>query len=185
MTHNGFTRIDSYHLTAQNGFLKFDSNQLTTQKASEYFDSNQLVTQKGFPELIQIDSWLKKTLEYWFESTVDFVEPFRTFTQFCWPFWGISRNSLTFFRLSLNFVDLFWAFIKYLDSNQLMTRAVSRKTWIDSTNDSSGFPGVDSESTHDSSGFPRWWFRLTHDSKRFPFFSIQISSWLKRKAFDS
>ena len=119
-------------------------------------DSNRLMT--------------KKTLEYWFESTVDFVEPFRTFTQFCWPFWGISRNSLTFFRLSLNFVDLFWAFIKCLDSNQLMTRAVSRKTWIDSTNDSNGFPGVDSESTHDSSGFPRWWFRLTHDSKRFPFF---------------
>ena len=145
MTHNGFKGIDSNHLTTQHGFLKSDSNPLTTQKASrifwfkstndsknfQNFDSNQLMTQKAFWD---IDS--NQVMTEWFESIVDFVDVFRAFTQFRWPFLG----------LSLNFVDIFWA-LKFLDSNPLMTQAVSiSKNWIESTHhDSSGIPSIYSD----------------------------------------
>ena len=107
-----------------------------------------------------------------FESSLDFVDPFL----------GFRSISLTFVWDFTKFRWPFWAFVKCLNSNQLMTQAVSQR--LESIHGSTGFPGIDSESTHDSSGFPRYWFRLTHDSV-LPHFSIQMNSWLKRKAFDS
>ena len=61
-----------------------------------------------------------------------------------------------------------------------MIQASISETWIDSTHDLSGFLGIDSESTHGSNGFPgidsdRL---MTHNASHF---SMQISSWLKRK----
>ena len=109
--------------------------------------------------LIQIDSWLKLCrilIRSGYDSMI------RINCWFRWPFWA-----------SLNFVDLFWAF----DSSALTWSSSwlnsILKTWIDSTHDSSGFPGIDSESTHDSSGLPRYRFILTHDSKCFPIFRFK------------
>ena len=86
--------------------------------------------------LIKLDSWLKNYLEYWFESSHDsklrincwFRWPFWAFTKFRWPFSGFHLISLSFFRV---FAKFRWSFLairlKCLDSNQLMTRAISRR----------------------------------------------------------
>ena len=57
------------------------------------------------------------------------------------------------------------------------------KTWIVSTQDSSGLPEIDSESTRDSSGFLRYWFRLTHNSKCFPVFRFKSTHDSNEKHF--
>ena len=75
--------------------------------------------------LIQINSWLKKSgILIWINSWLnDSNQPlisltfFWAFTQFRWPFLGFHSISLTFFGHST----------KCLDSNQLMTQAVSRR----------------------------------------------------------
>ena len=98
----------------------------------------------------------------WFESTVDFLESFLTFSQLRWFFW-ISLNFVDFFGIPLYCVEFLgirqvsW-FESAHDSSSIS------KTWIDSNHDSTGFPEIDA-----------------HDSKRFPHFSIQINSWLKWK----
>ena len=104
-----------------------------------------------------------------------FRRPFWAFTQYRWPFLGFPLNCcicMTFFGHS---TQVPW-FESAHDSNSIS------KTWIDSTSDSSGFPGIDSEPTRLK---PQvlikvdWWLKvLLH-------FSIQIHSWLERKAFDS
>ena len=82
----------------------------------EYFVSNHFKTKKNFPEF-----WFKSThdsktiwnvdsnrvMTQWFEWTVDFADLFWVFTKFRWPFLGIR--------------------LRCLNSNQLMTRAVSRR----------------------------------------------------------
>ena len=92
MTHNGFTGIDSSQLITQNGFLKVDSNR-------EYFDWNELTTQKNFSGFLLKSThdskiWnidLNQVMTQWFESTVDFVDIFWAFNQFCWPFWTFTQ----------------------------------------------------------------------------------------------
>ena len=127
MTHNGSTGIDSNQLRTQNGFRKFDLNRLTTQKPSRIFSFKSTHDSK---KIWNID--LNQVMTLWFESTVDFID---------------------FFGLSLNFVDLFGHSTKCLDSNQLMTQAVSRRLESIQLMTQATFPGIGSESTHETHEF--------------------------------
>ena len=101
-----------------------------------------------------------------------------------WPFLGFQSISLIFFGNSLNFVDLFWAFVKCLDSNQLITQAVSRKLESIQLMTQLAFQELTQNQLMaqlDSSGIDSDWLMTQRAS---PFF-IQINSWLKQKAFDS
>ena len=104
---------------------------------------------------------------------------------------GAFNSLIDVFGLStqvLNSYNLFGLQIKRLPEKLIRISSSLKQysqIWIDSTHDSSGFPGIGSESIHDSSEFPRYWFRSTHDSKCFPTFSIQMNSWLKQKSFDA
>ena len=86
----------------------FDSNQVTTQKILQNFDSNLLMTQKT---IWNIGS--NQAMTQWFNCW------------FRWPFLGFLSISLTFLGALTKCRWLFWALIKFLDSNQLMTQAVS------------------------------------------------------------
>ena len=67
-----------------------------------YFDSNPLTTQKNFPEFrFKSIHDSKHYLKYWFEWSHDSM--IRINSWFRWPFLG----------LTLNFVDLFWAFTTF------------------------------------------------------------------------
>ena len=99
--------------------------------------------------------------------------PFLGFLSILLTYWDIHSILLTFLGLSLNFVDVFWVFNwSALIRISSYSSSIS-KTWIDSTLDPSGSPGIDPESNHDSSGFLRYWFRLTHDSKGLPIFRFK------------
>ena len=104
-----------------------------------------------------------------------------------WPFWAF--NFVDFFVISLNFVDLFWDFTKFcwffwasvkgLDSNQIMTQAaVSRRLESTQLMTQMAFqeltlnklmiqmdsPGIDSDWLMTRSAFPFFWFKSTYDS---------------------
>ena len=186
----------------KNGFLKFDLNRLTTQKASRIFRFKSTHDSKNFPEL-----WFKSTHDskiIWnidlnqamaqcFESAVDLLAflgfhcwvhcwPSWAFTEFCWLFWAFTKFRWPFWAFTKFCWPLLCIRLKCLDSNQLMTQAVTRRlesiqlmtqaafreltqnqlvTQVD-------FPGIDSDWLMTSSPF-----------------SIQINSWLKQKAFDA
>ena len=57
-----FYKNDSNQITTQSRFLKFDSNRLTTKKASRIFWFRSARDSEKSRILIQIDSWLKKTI---------------------------------------------------------------------------------------------------------------------------
>ena len=62
----------------------------------------------------------------WFESTAISLT-FLGFSQFYWRFWDFAKFRWPFLGISLNLVDLFWAFVKCPDSNQLMNQTVSQR----------------------------------------------------------
>ena len=110
----------------------------------------------------------------WFEPTVDLVDRF---------------------GFSLNFVDVFWAFIKFrwpfsgirlkrFDSSLLMTQVLSRRPESIIIMIQAAFQELTRNqfmTQVDSPGIDSDWL-LTQSASHF---SIQLNFWLKRKAFDS
>ena len=102
MTLNDFKGIDSSQLTTQNEFIKFDSSRLTTQKASRIFRFNLTHDSKTLPR-------------FWFKSAHDLNKS----GILIWVKSESLNDSnqllilLTFFGLSFNVVDLFWAFTQF------------------------------------------------------------------------
>ena len=167
----------------------FDSNQFMTQKTFQYFFPNQLMNKK----IWNID--LNHIMTQWFDSTVDFVDLFSAFTQCRFPFLVFSLNFVHLFGLPLNFADFFGHSTKCLDSNQLMTHAVSRRLESIQLKTQANFqeftqnklmtqvyfPGIDSYWTMTQSASPFFdWTQLMTQAKGVWFW---VDSWFDSESY--
>ena len=110
----------------------------------------------------------------WFETTVDFLDLFWAFTKFRWPFWDITQFRWPFLGISLNFIHLFGASVKCLDSNQLMTQVVSRRLESIQFMAQASFHELTQNQLMTPVASPgRYWFWLTRDLKCFPIFRFE------------